>query len=62
MTWDSDSDTSSAIGRVLAMHIPFACACFAPACVYLPLLCAFVSLFVWADVKSRLLLLLHIKK
>jgi len=51
MTRDSDSDTSGAIGQVLAMHIPFACACFAPACAYLPLLCASVSLFVWADVK-----------
>jgi len=60
MTRDSDSDTSSAIARVLALHVSFVCACFARACAYLALVCAFVSLFVLADnrcVRARALCL-----
>jgi len=39
-------DTSSAFARVSALHAIFELACFAPACVYLALVCAFISLFV----------------
>jgi len=40
---------SSAIVRVLVLHVPFVCAYFEPDFVYLALVCAFVSLFVLAD-------------
>jgi len=43
---------TSAIARVLVLHVPFvcvcACLCFAPICVYV-LVCEFVSLPVLAD-------------
>jgi len=49
MTRGSDCNTSGATARVLTLHVSFMCACFAPACVYLALVCAFVSLLVLAD-------------
>jgi len=48
-----DSNMSSTIARVLALHVPFvcvcACACFAPIFAYLVLVCACVNLFVLSD-------------
>jgi len=49
MPRDSDDDTDSAITRVLALHVPLVCACFATACTNLALVRVFVSLFVLAD-------------
>jgi len=46
---DSDSDTSGAITRVLALHVSFVFACFAPACEYLAFVCTFISMLVLTD-------------
>jgi len=37
------------LARLLALHVLLVCACFAPACAYLAVVCAFASLFVLVD-------------
>ena len=48
-TRERDRDTFGAFAWVLALHVPFVRTCFAPACTYLALVCAFFSLFILKD-------------
>jgi len=49
LTRNRSSNTFGAIAWVLALNVPFVCACFEPACSYFALVCAFVGLFLLAD-------------